>query len=398
LAATECHKVAAERIAEENKALVLKLDQVQRMHEFATVDKARAAAGEARASAQAGEVLSELRLQEGAAADLRQRVAGLEEELAVSRAHVERLTGEHSSSCEAMENLREELKVARDCHEEEKSARQQTVADLIESRRKLGRTPPQLAESRRRLNATEETLSRAQADAAEERRARERCHAEANRAGEKLRTTRAQNQHLRERVQTLEDIMLRYPSRHVDAFGMIEPSGRVEDSEKHTPSDAVASARVRALTGAAAGWLVDPSFSSEALATMPTSLPHSCNALPLEPRSLCCATDSQRSGSMASNFQAVHDFVAHEEQRLTRLDAGVSADSDACLGEERPRGVVPTQAQLGVADAGDDDLEAVLAAEPLVLTPAQNLGSAVAQKIQAVKPSGLCVAASRGGA
>lgn len=305
LRVAESYEVAATRLGRENQDLRLRLEAETRALENVRVDMARAEAGEARSAAGAGEFQSELRAKETLAAAARQRCAELDGELAHARSRLEQLEGERASHGGTVEGLRSELKVSREEREESQRQRDKSAAELTEARRRLDRGTPQLQECRRRLQHAEEAAAKAGADAAEERRARERCHTEAIRLGEKLRLARSQCSQLRERVRALEEVELRYPSR---------------------------------LLGEVAPPLL------EALTPSP----------PRSPRSGLHAPASARSGSGCVDL--VKEFVAREDERLPTWTPLNLADK-AVLGEsamfEEPRSALPSQSEGPVARRAD---------------------------------------------
>merc|ERR1711920_655283 len=94
-----------------------------------------------------------------------------------------------------------------------RSEQERLASELWEARRRLDRNAPQLVEQKRRLGLAEDSIHRMQSEVLEERKARERCHRESIKSGEKFQQSRTQVAHLRERIRVLEERDLRYPSR-----------------------------------------------------------------------------------------------------------------------------------------------------------------------------------------
>mmetsp|Transcript_115249 Transcript_115249/g.247720 ORF Transcript_115249/g.247720 Transcript_115249/m.247720 type:complete len:612 (+) Transcript_115249:86-1921(+) len=346
LATLESSELAAQRLAQENRDLRARLDSEARACEGARLEAARAEASEARATAGAGEAHGELRTAEAHVAASQQRVADLDRELALARTRLEHLDAERASGGALLEGARRDLQVAQSEREEARGHRDRLASELAESRRRLDRGQPQMAEWRRRLNTAEEALARAQSEAAEEKRAREKCHVETIRATEKLRIARAQGQQLRNRVRALEEVELRYPSRHRwDTMALeVEADGEVDEV-------------AGAIASAAGDWEVQRPPPSP-LEALPRSLLPPSPELPA-PR----PGGTPTAGPADDAAKAVRDFVAQEEQRL----AALGGPAASC--EELPRAAAPAQARLGAAasDGSDAELAALLAAEPRVL-------------------------------
>jgi chromosome segregation ATPase len=409
LRAVEGYEVVAERLAKENRELYLRLEAEARLVETTRTDMARAEAGEARASASAGECQSELRAKDTLSAATRQRIAELEGELSHARTRLEQLEGERTASAGSMEGLRTELKQLRDEREETRRDRDKASIDLAESRRRVDRGTPQLAECRRRLQHAEDSLAKAHTEAAEERKARERCHNEAIRAGEKLRLARSQNGQLRDRVRTLEQLDLRYPSR-------------------------LRNLETEPITGG--GNLAPSTSATGGIGALEAALPLTPSPPP-SPRcfshpSACIRHDSPLLGAAGrlagEGDMDVREFVEREEQRLTAMAVGAAAKVDClCRGTvgessvlEEPRTTLPAQAiapslqraaaaaaQVGnpttasstiaglrhftaasptgaaVVGADEGELAALLAAEPRVLKLPEPVQLAQAEKPQA---------------
>lgn len=345
LAKVQGYEAAAERVARESRELRSKLDTEIRACELARLDMAKAEASEARASAATGEATSELRAQEAIATTSRQRAAELESELARVRSWAEQLEGERTSSSTALEGLRAELRVARDECEDVRRGKERLALELGDSRRRIDRGQPQLVECRRKLCSAEDALARVQSEAQDERLARERCHTEAIRAGEKLRIARAQCTQLRDRVRALEEVELRYRSRGVRSV--------VDDFK---------------------------SSGGECVCHLEPDLGHR-----MESTRGVVAQDSD-------DVRAVREFVAQEDQRLAELsplsnDFGPCGphgnDDPMCLIEEPRVPAAPVQAppplirhggwEHASMSNGDPELAALLAAEPRVMRLASEL-------------------------
>jgi len=318
------------------------------------------------------------------------------------RSRVERLDGERGHYASVTDNLRSELKASFEERDTARSECSQLTAEQGEYKRRVDRGGPQLSECRRRLCSAEDTLARAQAEAAEERRARERCHNEVIRINDKWRTTKAQCSQLRCRVLALEEAELRYPSRRAaDVMGeeipgtdtlhmaaVHEPrrvparadplwhdgtrfdAGRFGDPLRmDTPSE------VRAeVCGRDAARFVMPDFLDPRTET-PTPAP-----TPTQSVSKFRAADSP-----ANDVMAIRDFIAQEERRLTSAclgDAATDADEvsveEARSGPPSPvdgTGLRDTSPAMDVRSLGhtrspsgaDPELAALLAAEPRVL-------------------------------
>jgi len=341
----------------ENAELRCRLDEEARACEGARAQAARAEQAETRAAATVGEARGELRAQDALATASGRRAAELEGELARALSRLQQVDGERAASGGTAEGLRSELREVQDDLEESRRCRGRLAEELAEMRRRAEKGAPQLAEYRRRLGSTETALASAKNEAAEERKARERCHLEAIRAGERLRLAQSQGSQLRERVRALEEAELRYPSRlRRDATG--------------------------AGTGLASPAVVMPPRSAPP-APAPAASPH-CRA----PSDHCSA------GALD-----VHEFVAQEERRLVALDLAeggreAGASVVGASAEEWPRLAPPTAQPPPPTGAGPGDsgspwlgahrsscaavaeLEALLAAQPraLKVPPAAGLG------------------------
>jgi len=358
-------EVANEKAAFENKELYRRLETEARSCEAARLQAVRAEAAEVRAAAAAGEARSAARATEAIYAASHQRTLELQGELVGSRARLDQLDGERRDHSLAIEELRQELHGVHSESEATRRSRDKLFQELTEARRRIDRGVPQVADYRRRLSSTEDALVRAQAEVTEERRARERCHLEAVRTAEKLRMVRSQGDQLRQRIRSLEASELRYLSRYREGpvTSLAEPSWELSEPFKE---------------------------SRELPETTALDSRHCADELCLEDCGCVCAN---------TEVEALRNFVALEDERLALLESGgdlVRASGDTpgatnrasqhvpedirapiaaantgtvrLSGEERPRPMVPLQAQLAAAgrDSGEA-LTVLLAAEPRTL-------------------------------
>lgn len=399
----ETVEASAVALAMDHRDLQANLYAERRAFEAARMEVARAEASEVRAAASTSEAQGELRAEVALHAAARQRAAELEGELGHLRSRVERLDGERGHYASVTDNLRSELKASFEERDTARSECSQLTAEQGEYKRRVDRGGPQLSECRRRLCSAEDTLARAQAEAAEERRARERCHNEVIRINDKWRTTKAQCSQLRCRVLALEEAELRYPSRRAaDVMGeeipgtdtlqmaaVHEPrrvparadplwhdgtrfdAGRFGDPLRmDTPSDVVRAE----VCGRDAARFDMPEFLDPRTET-PTPAP-----TPTQSVSKLRAADSP-----ANDVMAIRDFIAQEERRLTSACLGDAAtDADEVSVEEARSGppspvdgaglrvtspamVVRSLAHTRSPSGADPELAALLAAEPRVL-------------------------------
>lgn len=413
LAKTEGCEAAYERLSWQVTELRARLESESRACEGAQLEAARAEAATTRAVAAATEARSELKAGEAGVAVANHQVADYEEQRTLARGRLEQLERERVANASAFESLRSELLACRSDREESRCVRDRLSSELTEAKRRCERSNPQFADMRRRLGSAEESLSRAQAEVAEERQARERCHLEAIRAGDKLRAARAQGQQLRERIRSLEEVELRYPSRQRQALCLQE----AEHAFEAEPSGAS--------TASGAGPWQDIVWGREAAAAprAPAALsqhttPHPTDREPEQraprgrDRQHSAERCAERLGEQAHEAalpQAVFDFVAQEDQRLLALGGSASpGEASHCRGgggtafagtpragappltvagswEEQPRARAPAKASLGFApeehcrrepgcasvargtSVVDPELAALLAAEPRVL-------------------------------
>lgn len=339
-------EINADKLAQENRELRIKLDRELFVNENIRANTTRADAGEARVAVSLGETRAELRAKDAVVETSRQHTTELEGELSRLRGRFEQLDGERAMCANTIEGLRQELQASREKNDEARRMTDRLVVELAESRRRADRGAPQLVDLRRRLDNAESTLAIAQAETAEERRARERCHMETIRNGEKLRLARSQGEHLRERVRALEEVEMRYPSRH--RWDNISPESKMPLA-------------------------IEPSAMTPPMPLTP----------PLLSSPQVSLTDIERlHPAGAGDALAVQEFVAREQQRLlTSLGVGAGV-GDSSVSLERPRISAPAQTQLdttGFSSAGifthtdaskatpDPDLSALLMAEPRVL-------------------------------
>eukprot|EP00435_Cladocopium_sp_Y103_P022566 s1003_g5.t1 len=185
------------------------IDSLRRMEE-----------AEERAALHAGEVKGELRAAEAMTQSHSARVKELEVQLLSAREALAEAENQRLSQTTWTQRLGHELADARAGEQEARQREAQQSHELHEARRRLeqlvgsgGSSGGQLAQCKRRVAELEQVCEQQEAELAEERRARERCHMEAVKAGEKLRLARAQGAQMKEKVKSLEEAELRYPSR-----------------------------------------------------------------------------------------------------------------------------------------------------------------------------------------
>merc|ERR1719265_1253504 len=276
--------------------------------------------------------------------------------------------------------------IAREDREEALRKKEKACSELADSRRRLDRGTPQLAETRRKLQQAEEGLAKAGGEVAEERRARERCHAETIRMGEKLRVARSQSSQLREKVRVMEEIELRYPSRvRASDAGLLTPEadvyiGSMSAHPLHQPD--YLGPESRAVTKDSHA----PDRKASALTPSP---PRSPRCFSNGPSCVRHDTPPREPGWVSSSLgdmNMVLDFVAREEQRLPpgserlgRTDSGmfeeprpsIPSQSEAPVLQHHKQSTVPgtNKPGTGLPAVGTDEagLAALLAAEPRVL-------------------------------
>jgi len=187
-------------------------EEVQARHQ-------RVEEAEERAALHAGEVKGELRAAEALNLSHVARVQELEVQLHSAREALAEAENHRATQTTWTQRLGHELADARAAEQEARQREAQQSRELHDARRRLeqvvgtGPTGGQLAQCKRRVAELEQVCERQESELAEERRARERCHMEAVKAGEKLRLARAQGAQMKDRVKSLEEAELRYPSR-----------------------------------------------------------------------------------------------------------------------------------------------------------------------------------------
>ncbi|CAE7248609.1 unnamed protein product [Symbiodinium pilosum] len=328
---------------------------------------------EARSAQRAGEVKGELRAAEALNQTNATHLKGLEVQLMTAREALAEAEADRSTKTSWSKRLGHELADARAGEQEAWQMQAQQAHELREARRRLdqlvggGTSMPggQLAQCKRRLLDLEQACSRKEAEVAEERRARERCHTEAVRASEKLRAARAQGAQLKERLRTLEESELRYPSRFPPQKSpALQPKPQVSTRRPSRSFSVPAEGRLR--DGRRADSQPMPSnWAQETLQT------------PEQP-------EHQPSTSSADDVQVMKNFVKSEEARLRALStAQGSAESTASppphkevprgldsgyrlSWEEAPRAAIPLKASEPPAQLPEEDLSlaALLSMQP----------------------------------
>eukprot|EP00439_Symbiodinium_sp_Y106_P020829 s3836_g2.t1 len=306
---------------------------------------------EARSAQRAGEVKGELRAAEALNQTNSVHLKDLEVQLMTTREALAEAEADRATKSSWSKRLGHELTDARAKQQEAWQVQEQQAHELREARRRLdqlvggGTSMPggQLAQCKRRLLDLEQACSRKEAEVAEERqtgcsaierRARERCHTEAVRASEKLRAARAQGAQLKERLRTLEEAELRYPSRFPPqrakpqtssrrpsrSFSVPAPEGRLRDGRPGRPDSRA--------SHVAHAWMQGTLQTPE----------------PLEP---------SQSSSTNDDVQVMKDFVKSEEARLRALSAHrerpldsdpIGPGSYRLSWEEQPRAALPLKA------------------------------------------------------
>eukprot|EP00933_Yihiella_yeosuensis_P067153 TRINITY_DN7180_c0_g1_i3.p1 TRINITY_DN7180_c0_g1~~TRINITY_DN7180_c0_g1_i3.p1 ORF type:complete len:620 (+),score=169.83 TRINITY_DN7180_c0_g1_i3:718-2577(+) len=253
LAVAEATELEREELLQETEQLQQQLQSLRDCCEDLRVGQRNAELAEARASERNGELRGELRAASALGAASQDRCSELQAALTASRQEFADMEGQRGLGLQRLEYLKQQVADAQAGEREAVQAQQRLQQDLQEARRHLERllgaagaaalaekshrerSPDhegnrhnhshsysgasgggglgQLAECRRRLETAEDACNRHKAEVLEERRARDRCHQEAIRAGEKLRQARAQGAQLREKLRLLEEKDLRYPSR-----------------------------------------------------------------------------------------------------------------------------------------------------------------------------------------
>lgn len=196
------------------------LQMAQSQGEEARSGNQRLEEAEERAALHAGEVKGELRAAEAMTQSHSARVKELEVQLLSAQEALAEAENQRLSQTTWTQRLGHELADARAGEQEARQREAQQSHELHEARRRLeqlvgsgGSSGGQLAQCKRRVAELEQVCDQQEAELAEERRARERCHMEAVKATEKLRLARAQGAQMKEKVKSLEEAELRYPSR-----------------------------------------------------------------------------------------------------------------------------------------------------------------------------------------
>eukprot|EP00913_Durusdinium_trenchii_P003935 g3644.t1 len=215
-------------VADLQQQLRLALDQGAELR----VKHQRSEEAEQHAVLRAGEVLGELKASEAMSSGQQARLKDLEVQLLSARDSLAQAEHDRANHSSWTQRLGHELADARANEQEARLREAQQGQELRDAQRRLEQlvggasTPGELARCQKRLAELEQVCSRQEAELAEERvdrqagwkfceerRARERCHLEAVKSGEKLRLARAQGAQMKERVKSLEEAELRYPSR-----------------------------------------------------------------------------------------------------------------------------------------------------------------------------------------
>lgn len=218
------HAQAMEQRAADLETEVMQLQRclqmAQSQGEEARSGNQRLEEAEERAALHAGEVKGELRAAEAVTQNHSARVKELEVQLLSAREALAEAENQRLSQTTWTQRLGHELSDARAGEQEARQREAQQSHELHEARRRLeqlvgsgGSSGGQLAQCKRRVAELEQVCEQQEAELAEERRARDRCHMEAVKATEKLRLARAQGAQMKEKVKSLEEAELRYPSR-----------------------------------------------------------------------------------------------------------------------------------------------------------------------------------------
>ncbi|CAE7770989.1 unnamed protein product [Symbiodinium sp. KB8] len=340
LASAEAAEVAAGHLESDVADLRRRLRCAEDQANELRASNLRVEQAEARSAQRAGEVKGELRAAEALNQTNSVHLKDLEVQLMTTREALAEAEADRATKSSWSKRLGHELADARAKQQEAWQVQEQQAHELREARRRLdqlvggGTSMPggQLAQCKRRLLDLEQACSRKEAEVAEERRAREKCHTEAVRASEKLRAARAQGAQLKERLRTLEEAELRYPSRFPPqrakpqtssrrpsrSFSVPAPEGRLRDGRPARPDSHT--------SHATHAWMQ---------ATLQTPEP-------LEP----CQTSST-----SDDVQVMKDFVKNEEARLRALSHGGARPLDPDPGsyrlswEEQPRAALPFKAK-----------------------------------------------------
>jgi len=342
LASAEAAEVAAGHLESEVADLRRRLRCAEEQANDLRASNLRVEQAEARSAQRAGEVKGELRAAEALNQTNSVHLKDLEVQLMTTREALAEAEADRATKSSWSKRLGHELTDARAKQQEAWQVQEQQAHELREARRRLdqlvggGTSMPggQLAQCKRRLLDLEQACSRKEAEVAEERRARERCHTEAVRASEKLRAARAQGAQLKERLRTLEEAELRYPSRFPPqrakpqtssrrpsrSFSVPAPEGRLRDGRPGRPDSRA--------SHVAHAWMQGTLQTPE----------------PLEP---------SQSSSTNDDVQVMKDFVKSEEARLRALSAHrerpldsdpIGPGSYRLSWEEQPRAALPLKA------------------------------------------------------
>lgn len=364
----------ASALARENKELRLRLEAECRLAEAHRCELVRTEAQAQAVACKMGEAQAEYKARESVAATSGRRAAELEGELSRARTRIEHMESDRAGSIGLAEGLRSELRSAREEHESVKRDRDRLSEELASSVNRLRRSPSvtrsgggssQGTEYKRRLASTEDSLARAQAEVTEERKARERCHLEAIRAGEKLRLAKVQCNQMRLKVRSLEEAELRYPSRTRRAAapgsaGSASPdSGGLDadllgDFELHTgfisgTGGAEGACECDGMTGlegfdvGASGGSMPSRWRGGAAPESPGARSHSSGH---------CRTPAPVA-SDACDARAVLEFVASEDRRLAAVSRGAGASAlgaSIASAWEEPRVGRPSPCPASAAD------------------------------------------------
>jgi len=457
LAIANACEMEHQELARESEELKQRLRMAQEQGESLRLSHQQAEQSEARAAERAGEAKGELRAAQALGQASSDRARDLEDQLAATRDALAEVEADRVAKAGWAERLGRELADARSGEHEACCQRAHAAQELRKVRKQLDRvvgvgggsaaaTGGQLAECRKKLSEFEAACGRQENELAEERRARERCHLEAIRSGEKLRVARSQTAQLREKLRVVEEAELRFPSRFsartasrgprqqvsrgqppqlggpAACSGMARSSSTPAGKARSRPGQRVVSSRnsgPQAIEWDKDAWQKSPAEPLAAESSpghwlendiVDALLPPSPNPHP--PPASASRTPPVADylqpwpGSSPSTgdhgVQAVRDFVAQEEERLSFLSgeygqsweergartrstspqgSGVSARAALPPSwrsyEEQPRPSAPSQAALSQSLEGprlpppppslDKDISAMLSVQPRVL-------------------------------
>mmetsp|Transcript_44081 Transcript_44081/g.104309 ORF Transcript_44081/g.104309 Transcript_44081/m.104309 type:complete len:537 (-) Transcript_44081:60-1670(-) len=213
LATAEQAEAWAGRLARENQSLLQDLEKAQEGSITAQRGLEEASAARREALSYAGDLQEEVKALESFRKASVQQAAQLESTLADAQARVGELEAMRTSAGAQLEGLRSELSACRAECCDLRQQRSEVNFELAECTRQNFDRPFKLQEAHRKLRTAEEALEKTQADLKAERRAKDRMCAEAARNQERLRASNASCSRLRDRVRTLEEMQLRYPSQ-----------------------------------------------------------------------------------------------------------------------------------------------------------------------------------------